>query len=366
MSKSTLEQTVNKFKSTGYLYETSLKKEPCDINLYQDGAKVGTKKGERIRGNVSIKTDYGVHTFDVFFQSLNREGKQSNNWEMATKMLNWNPEINGDSEQPVSFVQVSGRVEINDYLSKDGTVKSYLRWQVSSASTCSEQDVTRKTGLEATLYLQAMSPEIRNNVETGRLKLTLFGANRNGACFPITAFVESDQADDFESSYDIGMTIPLDMSYVTRNIGGAKNKRKFKFGKSSGVDYGNSYQVTELIVAGGENEIEEPESLYELDDEGNEVPVKTQWIDPAVMQAAIRERNKMLAEMKDKAKDGNNKNNAEKPKMKPRMQSSGSAPGRKVQRPKQEPEYDEDYEDENNFDDPDDIPEWERSVDPEF
>lgn len=289
----TLNKTSQYYRCVGTLSEMNLKREPTKITLKENGKEVGTANGERIMGNIAVETEHGVHTFNVYAQNLTAKGEEAKQWKMYCDMLDWNPKIGGKSGEEPTLVNVEGTVEINDYVGQDSKVKSGLRWRVGRANTKVNPDDPTGTTLKATLFVAGMKEEVRNEEETGRLIVTLYGANNNGACFPVEAIVDEEMADDFASSYEVGMTVPLELELVSRHIGGNKGGKK-KFGRSSDVSVNNGFDIQELIIVGGEDEIEEPDELTTEDEDGNEVEVKTQWINPKTMKLAIKERNNML------------------------------------------------------------------------
>lgn len=302
-----LQKTSSWFRSVGYLYESGLKREACDIKLKDDSGKVtSTTKGERILGNIAIKTDNGIHTFNVYAQNLTSKGEEAKQWKMYTDMLNWNPQIGGDSSVEPTLVNIEGSISVNDYVDQQGQIRSGLRWRVSRANTKVSPEDNKGTTLKATLFIHSMVPEMRQEEETGRLIVTLYGAENNGTCFPVSAIVDEDMADDFQSCYEVGMTVPFEFELVSRHVGGQANTRTKKFGRAGKVAVNNGFDVQELMLVGGDDEIEEPDELTTEDENGNEVEVKTQWINPEAMKKAIKERAKYLEEMKNNSSKQDN------------------------------------------------------------
>ena len=300
VNDSILTKTANWFRSVGYLSESNLKREDCDIKQKDaNGQNTGTKKGERIMGSVAVKTDNGIHTFNVYAQSLTSKGEESKQWKMYCDMMNWNPQIGGDSSVEPTLVNIEGAVSINDYVTQQGEVKSGLRWRVGRANTKASPDEPKGTTLKVTTIIQSIKPEVRQEEETGRLIVTLYGAEANGTCFPITAIVDEDMADAFGDCYEVGMTVPFELELVSRHIGGETGGGAKKFGRAGKVSVNSGFDVQELMLVGGDDEIEEPDELTTEDEDGNEVEVKTQWINPVAMKRAIKARAQMLEELKN-------------------------------------------------------------------
>lgn len=300
VSESILTKTPNWFRCVGYLSESNLKREDCEIKQKDaNGQNAGTKKGERIMGSVAVKTDNGIHTFNVYAQNLTSKGEESKQWKMYCDMLDWNPQIGGDSSVEPTLVNIEGAVSINDYVNQQGEVKSSLRWRVGRANTKASPDEPKGTTLKVTTLVQSIVPEIRQEEETGRLIVTLYGAEANGTCFPITAIVDEDMADAFTDCYEVGMTVPFELELVSRHVGNENTGAAKKFGRAGKVAVNNGFDVQELMLVGGDDEIEEPDELTTEDENGNEVGVKTQWINPVAMKKAIKARAQMLEELKN-------------------------------------------------------------------
>lgn len=293
--KNELNRSRQYYRSVGTLYELALKLEDCDCKYNDENGNQQVVKGERVRGDVALKTTRGIHKFNVYFQSIDWSGEASRNWKMATSMLEWNPEINGNGEEPTR-VAVEGQVGVNDYV-KDGTVYTNLRWRVSKATTKVGDDEPTGTSLDAVCYVHKIDHEIVNEEETGRLKVSLMGADNKGACFPIDVIVEEDLADAVEENIEVGTTLPVTLNRTMRHIGGDKKKGgKRMIGGSGDVNVNTGFDIEELILVGADEVIEEPEETE--DEDGNPIEDKSGYINPATMKKAIKVRAAMLDELK--------------------------------------------------------------------
>lgn len=314
MLNSTLNKTRNYFRCVGTFYENGLKQEPCDIKLKdENGSVIGTTKGERIMGNIAVRTDNGICTFNVYFQNLTAKNEPNQQWKMATDMMNWTAEIGNTTEEGPTLVNIEGTVAINDYVGQDGEVKSGLRWSVRRANTKASPDETKGASLNAVAYIKSITPEVKRvgeeSEETGRLNVALLGVDGNGSVFPINALVEEELASDFESVYEVGQTVNFDFDLIVRHVGGVQNKKK-AFGRGSSVTVNSGYDVSELVIVGADEPIEEPEELTTIDDNGNEVEVKTQWLNPKAINKAIKAREQMLEELKNNPPEKKSNNNS--------------------------------------------------------
>lgn len=299
--KNVLNRTKNYFRCIGMVNELNLKREDIEIMLKdKDGKDDHKEKCERIYGTFTVRTDSGILTFNTYFTSLNqnpnKDGKHdSKQWAMAEKMMDWNPEINGNGDA-ATLVNVEGRMDVNDYIGADGEVKTATRLTVSKASTKVNPDDTKGCSWSGVMFIKAIRPEVRgsDNEETGRLVVDLYGANSKGECLPFKAIVEKDLAEDFEDAYSVGETVPMDIDIVSRHVGdGNKTVKKKAFGRGGSIAVNSGFDVTEMIIVGADEAIEESE---EEDEDGN--IVDNGYIDPNTMKAAIKERAKKLEELK--------------------------------------------------------------------
>lgn len=302
-----LNKSKNFYRCVGTVYELGLKKEDCEVKLYEDGKPTGEKvSAECIKGKFSVRTDGGIVTFMIYFASKGFDGKESRQWKMATDMLELNPEVNGGGGAP-SVVVVEGRLENNMFMSRDGKeVKEAPQFRVSKVST-----TAYKEGMEYGITVN-MSGCMTKNVpetkmvdgeaeETGRGVMTVYMANGKGEVFPVNVIVPDDLVDDVNDAVEAGCTIDATLDVNTITFGGVA--KKHGIGRAGKIDTSNVSTRTEFVLAGMDI-VEEPDELYIEDEDGKQTPVKTLWMDSSVVKKAI----KMYQVKKDEfAKNGGNK-----------------------------------------------------------
>lgn len=302
-----LNKSKNFYRCVGTVYELGLKKEDCEVKLYEDGKPTGEKvNAECIKGKFSVRTDGGIVTFMIYFASKGLDGKESRQWKMATDMLELNPEVGGDGNAP-SVVVVEGRLENNMFMSRDGKeVKEAPQFRVSKVST-----TAYKEGMEYGITVN-MSGCMTKNVpetkmvdgeaeETGRGVMTVYMANGKGEVFPVTVIVPADLVDDVNDAVENGCTIDATLDVNTITFGGVA--KKHGIGRPGKIDTTTVSTRTEFVLAGMDI-VDEPDELYIEGEDGKQTPVKTLWMDSSVVKKAI----KMYQVKKDEfAKNGGNK-----------------------------------------------------------
>lgn len=302
-----LNKSKNFYRCVGTVYELGLKREDCEVKLYEDGKPTGEKvKAECIKGKFGVRTDGGIVTFMIYFASKGLDGKESRQWKMATDMMELNPEVGGNGNAP-SVVVVEGRLENNMFMSRDGKeVKEAPQFRVSRVST-----TAYKEGMEYGITVN-MSGCMTKNVpetkmvdgeaeETGRGVMAVYMANGKGEVFPITIVVPDDLVDDVNDVVENGCTIDATLDVNTITFGGVA--KKHGIGRAGKIDTSNVSTRTEFVLAGMDI-VDEPDELYVEDENGKQTPVKTLWMDSSVVKKAI----KMYQVKKDEfAKNGGNK-----------------------------------------------------------
>lgn len=302
-----LNKSKNFYRCVGTVYEVGLKREDCEVKIYENGAATGEKvKAECIKGKLGVRTNSGIVTFMIYFASKGLDGKDARQWKMATDMMELNPEVNGNGNAP-SVVVVEGRLENNMFMSRDGKeVKEAPQFRVSKVST-----TAYKEGMEYGITIN-MSGCVTKNVpetkmvdgeaeETGRNILTTYMANGKGEVFPVNIIVEEDLVDDVNDVIETGCTIDatLDANIIT--FGGVS--KQHSIGRKGKIDTSNVSTRTEFILAGMDI-VDEPDELYTEDEDGKQIPVKTLWMDADVVKKAIKMYNVKKEEF---AKNGGNK-----------------------------------------------------------
>ena len=320
VNETILNQTFNRFKVTGYVEEMGMMelqsngewgRVPLRIvkgtrDKYVDGVKTDTKiECEQLRGTLTIKTNDGVQEFNVNFNSLKSNGEPDKRWDMAKKIMDWVPAINPPKEKQgmtPTYVTLQGNVGIYDNVGKDEKVYSNLQWSANAKCQHANTDEASGCSLVGKFYLNNYREETiqrgDDTEETGRLIVELYGADNKGQCYPVTCYVEADMADDFTECFEAGQTLDCEFNRIVRHVGSEKPKKRAFGGGKTNVSVSSGFDVQELILVGADI-IDEPDELTTTDDEGNEIPVKTQWINPTAMKKAINVRKQMLEEMKN-------------------------------------------------------------------
>ena len=313
-----LNKSKNFYRCVGSVYEMGgkdkkgkpvphLVREPYEVELWENGARTGEKvEAECIKGKLAIRTDSGIVTFMIWFASKGLDGKESKQWKMAESMMELNPEVKGDGNTP-SVVVVEGWLDNHMYMSRDGKeVKEAPQFKVGKVST-----TAYKEGMEYGITVN-MSGCMTKNVpetkmvdgeaeETGRSVMTVYVANNKGEVFPVSIYVPEEFVDDVNDVVENGCSVDTTVDVNMITFGGVA--KEHSIGRAGKIDTSNVSTRTEFVLAGMDI-IEEPDELYVEDENGNQTPVKTFWMDPNTVKKAIKQYNMRKDEF---AKNGGNK-----------------------------------------------------------
>ncbi len=302
-----LNKSKNFYRCVGTVYELGLKKEDCEVKLYEDGKSTGEKvKAECIKGSISVRAgESGIVTFGIYFASKGLDGKESNQWKMAEAMMELNPEVNGDGTNP-DLIVVEGVIENNLYTTRTGDVNETPRFRVRKVSTT----IKGSPAMGMTLQLSGCVDKIVHETkmvdgeaeETGRNIMTVYTSNGKGEVFPVPIVIEEDIVDDIDDIVSKDDTVDMTVNVFAVTSGFTNKKKTISRGhtlvdtKTVSTHY--TYVLDELDT------FEEPDEKFIEGEDGKQTPVKTYWLDPAVVKKA----KKMYQVKKDEfAKNGGNK-----------------------------------------------------------
>ena len=350
--ESSLNKSKNFYRCIGTVYEKGFKREDCKVKIYEDGKPTGEEvNAECIKGKFTVRANNSLYTFPVYFASKALDGKDSSQWEMALSMLNWNAEVNGNGESP-TLVQVEGRIEDRPFVSRDKkSVKSSVNFRVSKASTSVKADAAHGMTVLLTGYVQNIAPETKTvdgeAEETGRGLLNIFVANSKGQVFPVPVIVPEEYVDDVNDMVEKTNTVDLELDVNVITSGNVEKKKK-AIGGHGKVDTNTAYSRTELVMAGLDI-VEEPDELTVEDEDGNEVEVKTNWMNPVAVKKAIKAYQMRMDELLKSG--GNSANKDEEPSSRNFKERKAANKGKTLGKRTADLDEDEDRADDEDEDD---------------
>lgn len=317
-----METTLNKTNFTFAALGTV-----SELNLELVDGKVKINHGQEevpcqvIRGTVAIKTANLITTLRAYFPSVGYDGAEARQWAMAQSMLEWNPEIKGNSALPVTRVRIGGEISPNDYPSYKEKKAGYsLRYSIRSASTNvpDEEDyfnINLSNG-----FVTKVAPEVVNDNETGRALIKMLGVNYNGEVFPIEITTDDDAGElilegdsDFDafepaqtrSNLKLELVNPMGQQVeVKKPTQGRVIGKKKRHGADPEERTGSMYRSVIVLREVDPLKVEEPEEKTYTDEEGNEVAIETMWLNPETIKAALKVRKEKVEAIEAEAIKG--------------------------------------------------------------
>lgn len=301
-----LNKSKNFYRCVGTVYEIGLKKEPCEVQIWEDGQNTGRKTpAECVKGSISVRAgESGIVTFGIYFASKGLDGKESNQWKMAEAMMELNPEVNGDGSNP-DLIVIEGLLENRLFTNRQGNVGEVPQFRVRKVSTTIKGNPAMGMTLQLSGCVTKTTPETKmvdgEPEETGRNIMTVYTSNGKGEVFPVPVIIEEDIVDDVADAVDNGDTVDMTINVFAVTSGFTNKKKTISRGQklvdTNKVSTHYSYVLDELDT------VDEPDEKFIEDEDGKQTPVKTYWLDSAVVKKAI----KMYQIKKDEfAKNGGN------------------------------------------------------------
>ncbi len=268
-----------------------------------------TENGVRtIEGTITIKTaDTNFVQMRVRCADKKKDGTDNKAFAGVMTVMNEYQSIADVGEDEADRVRTSGQINLFRSNNNGNEIVSYTSNFFNRIKNA--QNVEPKAEFEVEMFIKTLVPEMdKEGVETGRYKIIGWIPTFNGI-EPLELIVPVELADQVSNIYEPNQTARF-YGDIIQNITFETVDKPVAFGvkKETKTSF-----VNELVVTGG-SPAYNAETKEECVEGGNQIPY-----DPAVVQAAIEERDRLIKEGQNKPKS--NVNNA-KP--------SGAARGRQL------------------------------------
>lgn len=228
--------------------------------------------------------------FDIFAQEYSvRDGERKES-KLYVNTVNWLNQHKNNTVASVGYdnadvVKIGGSLYVNDYVSKDGKLKSPVLIRGSFFNTPAPDKDGRMNLGEATVegYIKNIRTEVRNEKETGRLIVTLLTDTFVGEIVPVDIVVPEEIASAFEDMYEVGQTASFYIDFIPHKTTEAPKKGGF------GVQRTSERTYIETVMVGGDAPLDE-------DDENA--------ISKEVIKIALADRQAKLDELADNGYQG--------------------------------------------------------------
>lgn len=305
-----LRQGENDVKLVGLVYDLSR----LEIKPFES-KKFAGKKYNAITGDLAIKVNDAIFYATVFQAEhyFDDQGNRTENkgYKAWNTVLEEYKSVQKDGEENADKVVLSaGRRTKNEYGSPDGELVSNDRLQFNFVRRITNSDnfVPEATFIQE-LFITSQRPEQVKGEdgeleETGNIILTGYTPDYNGDIQPFEVYVEGDDKVSYvQENYVNGATVKVHGDIIQKKEVTVKEV-KAAFGSPKTQTFTKT--KTLYSVEGGND----PEEYADADD--TETAETNRKFDTELIKQAIQKREKMLADMIQKAKNGGNSNS--KPK----------------------------------------------------
>lgn len=271
--QNTLRQAENRVVIEGTLVEKRLEEK-----ANRDGK-------EFIAGELDIETkENEVHTVRVFSNKYKQDGSENGIFKGLKTVEEEYKSVASHGREEADRVRITqGQIGVNDYYGQDGMLRSFPQLSTNFVNRLNPTDeFNPRAEFEVEAFVKAVIPEIKNEDETGRVKLQGIIPVYGGKVIPFEFLVTEEGSDYVDSNYEAGNTVKVygdivnfkEKKVVVEEVAFGKPKEKITYNT-----------VREYLITGGGEPYEE--------DNAKAYTVET-------IKQAMVERETYLAELKAK------------------------------------------------------------------
>lgn len=306
-----VKQSINKVQIVGIIKEMNLELKRDQSIKLKNGEKEKTvtcdviTKADFKKPMFLIESngnDIELQSFDIQSKRLDKDGEVIDNDRFKSYETILNKYIakvdckNGEEPTRVLVNCVLGE---NAYASKRQGSEEYMfysrpQFELTMFSKITSNNVPENDYAEGEIsgIIRSIVPEIKNEEETGRLRVEFYSFGYGGNAVPFDFVIESDIAEGFSDTYDNGDSCTLYYDFKGVTVGKPKANTTAGFGRKQ-TQVVSGYTISEYSIFNGDNKFEEENEYY---------------IDPSIMKEALQERKifeeDKIAKRKEKDADG--------------------------------------------------------------
>ena len=269
------------------MVETTLKALKNEVNVIGRVKEVNLEEGttrdgkENIKGNVIVLVEENVNgevrshdiRVRVYSNKFKRDGNINGLFSGYETVMNEYKSIAdvGDKKE-ADLVHVQGSLELNEYISQDGTKRSSNQVSGKFFNRITTDDVKKRRGPKAVATVEAVVEGIKDELDqdglpSGNKKLQAFNVDFFGELrenskpvIPFEAIVPENLADAFDDLYDTGDTgkFSLKINNYAEEATEEDVQEVSGFGSTEGLSEVKRNFVNNLEVIGGTEAYQEP------------------------------------------------------------------------------------------------------------
>lgn len=269
-NNTTLREADNKVTIEGLLLEVR-------SNEWQSGEGINIELDIEVAANE-------VHTITGMSKFKKKDGTENGIAKGYKTIINEYKSVATHGRDEADKVRITqGQIGLNEYYGQDGMLRSYPQLSTNFVNRVQAgEEYNPRAEFEVEVFIKSVNPEIKNDEETGRVKVDAIIPAYGGKVLPFSFMAPVEAAEYIEDNYGPGSTVKIygdivnfkEKKVVMEEVAFGKPKEK--------VTYNT---IREYLITGGS----EP---YDEDD------VKSYSIE--TIQKAMTEREVYLEELKNK------------------------------------------------------------------
>ncbi|PAD70579.1 hypothetical protein CHH83_01895 [Bacillus sp. 7586-K] len=269
-NNTTLREADNKVTIEGLLLEVR-------SNEWQSGEGINIELDIEVAANE-------VHTITGMSKFKKKDGTENGIAKGYKTIINEYKSVATHGRDEADKVRITqGQIGLNEYYGQDGMLRSYPQLSTNFVNRVQAgEEYKPRAEFEVEVFIKSVNPEIKNDEETGRVKVDAIIPAYGGKVLPFSFMAPVEAAEYIEDNYGPGSTVKIygdivnfkEKKVVMEEVAFGKPKEK--------VTYNT---IREYLITGGS----EP---YDEDD------VKSYSIE--TIQKAMTEREVYLEELKNK------------------------------------------------------------------
>lgn len=254
MAENTMRQADNEVAVEGILQEVRL-----DI-------RESANKEEYISGEIDIETQEGsVHTFKLYSKAKKKDGTENGIFKGLKTVKEEYLSVAKVGKEEADKVRITaGQLGVNDYVGGDDQLKSFPQLSTNFINRVNAGDeFDPKAEFEVELFVQSVTEEVKNDEETGRVKLRGYVPLFGGRIAPLEFVAEGEGAEYIRDTYETGHTVKI-FGEIVNKVEITRTKAEVGFGKAN--DKIKRNYTREYLITGGTEPYEENDSkAYKLE-----------------------------------------------------------------------------------------------------
>jgi hypothetical protein len=242
-----------------------------------------SKEGLNIELDIEVRENE-VHTVYGMSRYKKKDGSDNGVAKGYKTIVDEYKSIASHGREEADKVRVTqGSIGLNEYYGQDDKLKSFPQVNTNFVNRLTAaEEFNPRAEFDVEVFVKSVAPEIKNEDETGRVKLQGIIPVYGGKVIPFTFLVSQEGSEYVQDNYEVGQTVRVYGDIINFKET-KKTEQAVAFGKpKEKVTYNT---VREYVITGGDEPYEE--------DNVNTYSLET-------IQKAMVERETYLAEMKAK------------------------------------------------------------------